>query len=78
MPRVKQASKQRGHDQMVVLLCAKVLGAAGLSFSLVGGASASTVPTARFLQSQNNSPISASFLARGNGRRQSRHVPSLR
>jgi hypothetical protein len=34
----------------------KVLGAAGLGFSLVGSASASTMPTAGIPQSDNTSP----------------------
>jgi len=42
MPRVKQASKQK----RVAKAAVPALGAAGLTFSLVGGASASTVPTA--------------------------------
>ena len=53
MPRVKQASRQKRTTKAAA---AKVLGAAGLSFSLVGGASASTVPTAGIPQSDNNSP----------------------
>src|ERR1700761_4824988 len=39
MPRVKDTKKK-------VLKAAPVLGAAGLSFAMVGGASAATVPTA--------------------------------
>ena len=42
MPRVKQASKQK----RVTKAAAPALGAAGLTFSLVGGASAAAVPTA--------------------------------
>jgi hypothetical protein len=53
MPRVKQASKQKRTTKAAAV---KVLGAAGLSFSLVGGASASTVPTAGIPQSDINSP----------------------
>ena len=41
MPRVKQASKRK----RVTKAAAPALGAAGLTFSLVGGASASAVPT---------------------------------
>src|ERR1700726_111952 len=52
MPRVKQASKQKRTTKAAV----KALGAAGLSFSLVGGASASTMPTAGIPQSDNTSP----------------------
>jgi hypothetical protein len=52
MPWVKQASKQKRTTKAAAV---KVLGAAGLSFSLVGGASASTVTTAGIPQSDNNS-----------------------
>jgi hypothetical protein len=52
MSRVKQASKQKRTSIAAV----KALGAAGLSFSLVGGASASTMPTAGIPQSDNTSP----------------------
>jgi hypothetical protein len=52
MSRVKQASKQKRATKAVAV---KVLGAAGLSFSLVGSASASTMPTA-IPQSDNTSP----------------------
>jgi hypothetical protein len=41
MPRVKDTSKKKK-----VLKAAPVLGAAGLSFAMVGGASAAAVPTA--------------------------------
>jgi hypothetical protein len=51
MPRVKQASKQKRKTKAV-----KVLGAAGLSFSMVGSTSASTMPTAGIPQSDNTSP----------------------
>jgi hypothetical protein len=53
MPRVKQTSKQKRTTKAAAV---KVLGAAGLSFSLVGSASASTVPTASIPQSDNTSP----------------------
>src|SRR5271169_325147 len=53
MSRVKQASKQKRTTKAVAM---KVLGAAGLSFSLVGNASASTMPTAGIPQSDNTSP----------------------
>jgi hypothetical protein len=53
MPRVKQASKQKRATKAAAV---KALGAAGLSFSLVGNASASTMPTADILQFDNNSP----------------------
>src|SRR5215468_5138640 len=43
MPRVKQASKQNRTTKAAAV---KVLGAAGLGLSLVGSASASTMPTA--------------------------------
>jgi hypothetical protein len=52
MPRVKQASKQKRKTKTAV----KVLGAAGLSFSMVGGTSASTMPTAGIPQPDNTSP----------------------
>jgi len=52
MPRVKQASKQKRKTKAAV----KVLGAAGLSFSMVGSTSASTMPTAGIPQSDNTSP----------------------
>jgi hypothetical protein len=52
MPRVKQASQQKRPTKAAV----KALGAAGLSFSLVGNASASTAPTASTPQSDNTSP----------------------
>src|ERR1700755_1038036 len=53
MSRVKQASKQKRTTKAAVV---KVLGAAGLSFPLVGSASASTMPTAGIPQSDNTSP----------------------
>jgi hypothetical protein len=53
MSQVKQASKQKRTTKAAAV---KALGAAGLSFSLVGGASASTMPTAGISQSDNTSP----------------------
>jgi hypothetical protein len=54
MPRVKQASKQKRTTKAAA---AKVLvGAAGLGLSLVGSASASTMPTAGIPQSDNTWP----------------------
>jgi hypothetical protein len=53
MSRVKQASKQKRTTKAGAV---KVLGAAGLSFSLVGSASASKMPTASIPQSDNTSP----------------------
>src|ERR1700720_3501014 len=53
MPRVKKASKQK---RITKAAAVKALGAAGLSFSLVGSASASTMPTAGIPQSDNTSP----------------------
>ena len=50
---VKQASKQKRRTKAST---AKALGAAGLSFSLVGGASASKMPTADIPQSDNTLP----------------------
>src|ERR1700730_13728031 len=52
MPRVKQASKQKRATKAAA---AKVLGAAGLSFSLVGSASASTMPPSGVPHSHNSS-----------------------
>jgi hypothetical protein len=52
MSWVKQASKQKRTTKAAV----KLLGAAGLSFSLAGSASASTMPTASIPQSDNTSP----------------------
>jgi len=52
MPWVKQASKQKRKTKAAV----KVLGAAGLSFSMVGSTSASTMPTAGIPQSDNTWP----------------------
>ena len=54
MPRVKQASKQKRTTKAAAAV--KVLGAAGLGLSLIGGASASTTPTADIPQSDNTSP----------------------
>jgi hypothetical protein len=53
MSWVKQASKQKRTSKAAAV---KVLGTAGLSFSLVGSASASTMPTAGIPQSDNTSP----------------------
>jgi hypothetical protein len=53
MLRVKQASKQKRTTKAAAV---KVLGAAGLGLSLVGSASASTMPTAGIPQSDNTSP----------------------
>jgi hypothetical protein len=53
MSRVKQASKQKRTTKAAAV---KVLGAAGLGISLVGSASASTMPTAGIAQSGNISP----------------------
>jgi hypothetical protein len=52
MPWVKQASKQKRKTKAAV----KVLGAAGLSFSMVGSTSASTMPTGGIPQSDNTWP----------------------
>jgi hypothetical protein len=51
MARVKQSSKQRR-----VKAALPALGAAGLTFSMVGGASAATVPANDVAQSTNYSP----------------------
>ena len=53
MPRVKQASKQNRRTKAAT---AKVLGAAGLGFSLASSASASTMPAADIPQSYNIPP----------------------
>jgi len=53
MPLVKRASKQKRTTKAAAV---KVLGAAGLGLSLVGGASASTMPTASIRHSDNTSP----------------------
>src|SRR5438309_478634 len=55
MPRVKQASKQKRVTKAAV----PALGAAGLTISLVGGASASAVPTADLQQTTNFAPTQA-------------------
>ena len=52
MPRVKQASKKKRVTRTAI----PALGAAGLTFSLAGGASASAVPTGDVQQGQNFSP----------------------
>ena len=51
MPGVKQASKRKRMTKAV-----PALGAVGLTFSLVGGASASAVPTADTAQTPNMAP----------------------
>lgn len=53
MPRVKQASKQKSTTKAAA---ATVLGATGLGFSLLGSASASTMPAADIAQSDNTPP----------------------
>src|ERR1700722_10017754 len=53
MSPVKQASKQKRTTKAAAV---KVLGAAGLSFSLAGNTSASTLPTAGIPQSDNTWP----------------------
>ena len=53
MPRVKQASKQKRVAKAAAM---PALGAAGLGLSLVGSASASTMPTADVPQSLNTVP----------------------
>jgi len=52
MPRVKQASKQKRTTNAA----ATVLGATGLSFSLLGSASASAIHAADIAQSDNPQP----------------------
>lgn len=55
MPRVKQASKQK----RMTKAAAPALGAAGLTFSVVGGASASAMPTTDVTPIQNYLPTQA-------------------
>jgi hypothetical protein len=55
MPRVKQASKSKRVTKAAV----PALGAAGLTLSLVGGASAAAVPTADVKQAPNYAPTQA-------------------
>jgi hypothetical protein len=57
---VKQASKQKRRTKASTV---KAVGAAGLSFSLLGGASASTTPTADIPQVDNTSPNQRFVLA---------------
>jgi hypothetical protein len=52
MPRVKQVSTRKRASKAAV----KALGAAGLGFSLIGSASASTTPAADALPPDNTSP----------------------
>src|SRR6202521_477019 len=59
MSRVKQASKQKRRTKAAAV---KALGAAGLSFSLVGSASASKMPTASIPQSDNTSSPNQRFV----------------
>jgi hypothetical protein len=54
MPKVKQSSKRKRVTKSV-----PVLGAAGLTFSLVGGASAAAVPTQDVPQTPNIAPSHA-------------------
>jgi hypothetical protein len=53
MPRVKQASKQKRTTKAAAVT---MLGAAGLSLSLMGSAPAATMRTADIPQSDNTSP----------------------
>jgi hypothetical protein len=53
MPRVKQASEQKRTTKAAAVT---VLGATGLGFSLLGSASASTMPAADIAQSDNIPP----------------------
>src|SRR5262245_46441127 len=53
MPKVKRASTPRRTNNAAAI---KVLGAAGLGFSLMGSASASTTPAVDTPQSDNTSP----------------------
>jgi hypothetical protein len=58
MPQVKQASK----EQRITKAAIPVLGAAGLTFSLLGSASASAVPTADVPQTTHFAPNEAIML----------------
>jgi hypothetical protein len=58
MPQVKQASKQK----RVAKAAIPALGAAGLTFSLLGSASASAVPTADMPQTTHFAPNQAMTL----------------
>ena len=58
MPQAKQASKQKGAAKAAV----PALGAAGLSFGLVGGAFASATPTADVPQKLNFAPTQTATL----------------
>ena len=58
MPRVKQASKRKRVTKAAV----PALGAAGLTLGLVGGASASTTPTADVPQKLNFAPTQGVML----------------
>jgi hypothetical protein len=53
MPGIKQASKQKRTSKATAV---KVLGAAGLGFSLVGSASAATTPTSDIPQTDKSLP----------------------
>ena len=53
MPLVKQASKQKRTTKGAAVM---VLGATGVGFSLLGNASASTMPAADIAQSDNTPP----------------------
>jgi hypothetical protein len=55
MPQVKQASKQKRRTKAAV----SALGAAGLTFSLLGSATASAVPTADVAQTTTIAPNEA-------------------
>ncbi|WP_156928735.1 hypothetical protein [Bradyrhizobium sp. th.b2] len=60
MPRVKQAPKsKRVTSKRVTKAAVPALGAAGLTFSLVGSASAAAVPTADAPQIQKYTPTQA-------------------
>src|SRR5580692_8181305 len=58
MPQVKQASKQKRVTKAAI----PALGAAGLTFSLLGSASASAVPTADVPQTTHFAPNEAIML----------------
>ena len=74
MSRVKQASKQKSATKTAAV---KVLGATGLSFSLLNSASASTMPTANIPQSDNTSPNQRFVLSEEEMADVSRHVLCL-
>src|SRR5215471_14018287 len=62
MRRVKQASRSTSRRRQVAKAAVPALGAAGLTFSLAGSASASAVPTGDIQQGPNPAPGQAMAL----------------